>query len=353
MSPAEMTEPSLDINLVGTVLDDAYWLNRLICEGGMGTVYEGVHMRLRKRIAVKVMMSELAESTEALARFRREVEVTSQLAHPHVIALLDFGTTPAGHPYLVMEYLEGEDLEQRLTRVGRLSLPATVDVVRQVTSALALIHGKGIVHRDLKPANIFLLPIEGGDFAKVVDFGISKVRSANTKLTRAFTMMGTPECMAPEQAQARIDDVDHRSDQWALACVVWRMLSGQQPFASRNLNELLHQIVHDEPPSLTAIAPHVPPAVEAVLRRALAKQQSDRFATIAAFARALESAALTPAPSAPIEAPVRRTGASWLLAMVALVALAVGGTLVYRANAPAAQRLLHEWMPASSPHAPG
>ena len=125
------------------MLDEAYWLNRLIFEGGMGTVYEAIHMRLRKRVAVKVMVSELAETAEGLARFRREVEVTSQLSHPHVIQLLDFGTTPAGPPYLVMEYLDGEDLEHRLKRVGRLSLPAAVDVFRQVASALTVIHGKG------------------------------------------------------------------------------------------------------------------------------------------------------------------------------------------------------------------
>jgi serine/threonine protein kinase len=350
-----------DTGLVGTVLDEAYWLNRLIFEGGMGTVYEAVHMRLRKRVAVKVMVAELAESPEALARFRREVEVTSQLSHPHVIQLLDFGRTPAGHPYLVMEYLEGEDLEQRLSRVGRLPLSAAVDIVRQVASALAVIHAKGIVHRDLKPANVFLLPLESGqDFVKVVDFGISKVRSAKTKLTRAYTMVGTPECMSPEQATARVDDVDHRSDQWAMGCVVWRMITGKLPFRGKTLNELLHQIVHDEPVPLRELAPDVPAEVEAVLRRALAKRQDDRFPTMTAFSRALEAAAApapapTPAPrrvDARSETP-RRSAPGWLLAVVTVVTVAIGGTLVYRANAPAVHRLLHELVPNSDPAGPG
>jgi serine/threonine protein kinase len=374
-----MTTPqTLDTGLVGTVLDDAYFLNRLIFEGGMGTVYEAVHMRLRKRVAVKVMVSELAANPEGLARFRREVEVTSQLSHPHVIQLLDFGTTPAGQPYLVMEYLDGEDLEHRLGRVGRLSLAAAVDIVRQVASALAVIHAKGIVHRDLKPANVFLLPLEGSpDFVKVVDFGISKVKSAQTKLTRAYTMVGTPECMSPEQATARVDDVDHRSDQWAMGCVAWRMITGALPFSGRTLNELLQQIVHDDPRPMAELAPEVPAEVEAVLRRALAKKQDDRFPTITAFARALEAAALTapaaqptPAPVAPprpVATPARRTrsGAAtiedslprrsaptWILAVVTVVSMAVGGTLFYRANAPAVQRLLHDLLPGSGTQAP-
>ena len=179
---------------VGTILDDAYQLTRTIGEGGMGTVYEAVQLRLRKRVAVKVMVPELAQNPDALTRFRREVEITGQLEHPHVIQLLDHGTTDTGQPYLVMEYLQGEDLEQRLQRVGRLSLAATVDIVRPVASALAEIHAQGIVHRDLK-----------------------------------------------------VDPIDARSDQWALACLVWRMLVGRRPFSGTSLQEIVQQIAHEEP----------------------------------------------------------------------------------------------------------
>jgi serine/threonine-protein kinase len=346
-----------DNKLVGTALDEAYLLTRQIVEGGMGTVFEAIHLRLRKRVAVKVMVPELAANAEALARFRREVEVTSQLAHPHVIQLLDFGVAPTGQPYLVMEYLDGEDLSERLRRVGRMSLAETVDIIRQISSALAVIHGKGIVHRDLKPGNVFLLPRDGiGDFAKVVDFGISKVQTAATKLTRAFTMVGTPECMSPEQAAARVDDVDHRSDQWALACVAWQMLGGTMPFRGASLNELLERIVHEAPPPLAV--PGLPAAVEAVLRRALEKRQEDRFPTVSAFARAFEAAA-APGPVTQeaevvrhatqeaevlAEAPVARPrrAPSFLLAGVAMVSLAVGGALVYRANEPQLHRLLDQ-----------
>jgi eukaryotic-like serine/threonine-protein kinase len=334
-----------DTKLVGTALDEAYMLTRLIAEGGMGTVFEALHLRLRKRVAVKVMVPELAANAEALGRFRREVEVTSQLAHPHVIQLVDFGVAPTGQPYLVMEYLDGEDLARRLARVGRLALPAALDIIRQLSSALATIHGKGIVHRDLKPGNVFLLPREGiTDFVKVVDFGISKVASASTKLTRAFTMVGTPECMSPEQATARVDEVDHRSDQWALACVAWQMLSGVVPFRGTSLNDLLDRIVHEEPASLVAQVPDLPPAVEQVLRRALSKRQDDRFPTISAFARAFEAAAVPPvdAPVVVAEAAPRPRAPSFILAGVAMVSLAVGGALFYRANQPQLQRLLDD-----------
>jgi serine/threonine-protein kinase len=327
---------------VGATLDGAYQLTRLIFEGGMGTVYEAIQLHLHKRVAVKIMVPELAENPEALARFRREVEVTSQLSHPHVIQLLDFGATPTGQPYLVMEFLEGEDLEHRLRRVGRLPVAATADIVRQIASALTVIHAKGIVHRDLKAANVFLLTLDGiGDFAKVVDFGISKVRAARTQLTRDYTMLGTPEGMSPEQATARPDEVDHRSDQWALACLAWRMLSGALPFQGPSLKELLASIVHQEPAPLAASAPEVPPALEAVLRRALSKRKDDRFPTIAAFARAFEQAAAPPPPVVRAIEPVRRrSGVKWLVTLVLLAAAATGGALYYRGGGAAQLRSL-------------
>jgi len=285
---------------VGTVLEGAYRLTRLLGEGGMGAVYEALHLRLDKKVAVKVMARQLAASEEALARFRREVQVTSKLAHPHIVQVSDFGTAPAGEPFLVMEYLEGEDLSDRLNRVGRLPLAPTVAIVNQVASALSATHSKGIVHRDLKPENLFLLRVEGvTDFVKVVDFGISKVKASNEKLTRASVMMGTPAYMAPEQATGRVDDIDHRTDQWALACIAWELLSGEEPFTGKDTPTLLYNITHGEPPALKA--PDVPPDLEAVLRRALSKKQGDRFPTIAAFARAF-GAATTPRP-VPVTTP--------------------------------------------------
>ena len=187
--------------LVGETLGDAYRVIRLMGEGAMGGIFEARQLRLDKRVAIKVLARELAVNGEALLRFHREAEITSQLGHPHIINVFDFGTTDNGQPYLVMEYLEGEDLAYKLQRKGALSLTATVRITKQVASALAETHAKGIVHRDLKPANVFIVRVQGEDFAKVLDFGISKVRAASTALTNASTLMGTPMYMAPEQAK--------------------------------------------------------------------------------------------------------------------------------------------------------
>ena len=345
MTEAEQPNPSL----VGTVLQGAYQVTRVIGGGAMGTVYEALQTRLGKRVAVKVMARDLAANTEALARFRREIEVTAKLAHPNIIQISDFGTVPTGEPYLIMELLEGEDLEQRLERVGRLPLDRALHIVNQLASALAVTHAEGIVHRDLKPANVFLVKVPGdADFVKVVDFGISKVlKASTTKLTHAQMIVGTPEYMAPEQAAGKVDEIDHRSDQWSLACIVWRMVVGQQPFVGPDVNTILHQVMNGEPPPLPPqIAGVMPREVEAVLRRALSKRQQDRFPTITAFARALEAAAAThlpPAaptakPSAPARpqdkrpeaprAPARRSAGTWILVAVIGVALGVGAALL-------------------------
>jgi serine/threonine protein kinase len=279
---------------IGTIIDGAYRLTRLIAPGSMGTVFEAVQLRLHRPVAVKIMVPELTENAEALARFRREVKVTAQLHHPNVVQLLDHGTTASGQPYLVTEYLEGENLEQRLLRSPQLRVATLLPLLRQMASALAAIHANGIVHRDLKPANVLLMPMEGSpDFIKVIDFGISKVHASETKLTGAATMIGTPEYMSPEQAMGRVDEVDHRSDQWALACMVWRMLSGHPPFWGKQLNDLINRLIQDEPPSLIALAPHVCPEVEQVLRRSLSKRPSQRFPTVMAFLRAFKAAAVT------------------------------------------------------------
>jgi serine/threonine-protein kinase len=278
--------------LVGTVLGGSYKITRLIGQGGMGAVYEGVQLRLERRVAVKLMARELSANPEAIARFRREAEVTSQLGHPHIVQVFDFGEAPTGEPYLVMEFLEGEDLEKRIARVGKMSAPAASHIIRQVASALSATHAKGIVHRDLKPANVFLLSVEGEtDFVKVVDFGISKVRAAGTKLTAALAVMGTPNYMAPEQAAGRIDEIDHRTDQWALACIAYELLAGRPPFIGEDVASLLYQVIHQAPSPIASMNPGLPAAIEGVLQRALSKTQGARFQTMTEFSRAFEGAA--------------------------------------------------------------
>jgi serine/threonine-protein kinase len=298
-----MSAPESQGALVGAVLEGAYQITRLIGEGGMGAVYEAVQLRLNKRVAVKVMARELAADREALARFHREAQITSHLGHPHLVNVVDFGAAESGEPYLVMEYLDGEDLEHRIKRVGRLPVEAAVHVTRQMASALSAAHGQGIVHRDLKPANVFLLQVAGEqDFVKILDFGISKVKAAGTKLTRPRAVLGTPNYMSPEQATGMVDEIDHRTDQWAVGCIVWEMLSGRSPFVGEDVSTLLYQIIKLAPQPLGKRVPNLPPGVELVLRRALSKKVTDRYPSITDFARALEFAGLgrategTPAP---------------------------------------------------------
>jgi serine/threonine-protein kinase len=282
----------------GPILEGAYRVFRVIGEGGMGTVYEAQQLRLNKRVAIKVMSRELAANREALARFRREAEVTSSIGHPHIVHVTDFGTTPTGEPFMVMEFLDGEDLETRLRRVGRLPPAGVIHVVKQVASALTATHEQGIVHRDLKPANIYLLKVAGEvDFVKVVDFGISKVRAAITKLTQAQVVMGSPQYMSPEQAQGRVEEIDQRTDEWALACITWEMLSGRCPFTGEDVASLLYQVVHENPPPLATMIAGLRPEVDEVLRCALAKNRAARFASIGAFSRALETAVSGAIPS--------------------------------------------------------
>ena len=277
--------------LVGVVLDGSYRIETLLGEGGMGAVYRATQLRLDKPVAVKVMARELAANQEALERFRREARVTSGLGHPNIVQVFDFSATPTGEPFFVMEFLEGEDLDHRLRRVGRLPISDVVHVVKQVASALAATHAKGVVHRDLKPGNIYLLDIAGTkDFVKVLDFGISKVRTASTRLTRTSSVMGTPNYMSPEQARGQIEDIDERTDQWALACIAWECLSGQGPFVGENVPSILFQIVHEPPPSLLPKVAGLHPQVEEVLLRGLAKNKNDRFAKVDDFAAALEAA---------------------------------------------------------------
>ena len=295
--------PELRVDaLVGTVLEGAYRITRLIGEGGMGAVYEAVQLRLNKRVAVKLMARDLAANREALARFHREAEITSHLGHPHLVTVFDFGQAESGEPYLVMEYLEGEDLDQRLRRAGRMPIETVVHVVKQVASALGAAHDQGVVHRDLKPGNVFLLQIPGEpDFAKVLDFGISKMKAARTQLTNASAVMGTPNYMSPEQATGMVEDIDHHADQWALGCIAWQMLLGRGPFVADEVAAILYQIINLDPHPLAPRVPGLPPAAETVLRRALCKRPAERFASIREFSGAFEVATSgRPADATPV-----------------------------------------------------
>ncbi|HEY6476194.1 MAG TPA: serine/threonine-protein kinase [Polyangia bacterium] len=278
----------------GVVLGETYLLGRRISHGGMGEVFEATHARLPGRYAVKVLRPELLGNREAFGRFCREAEVMSELRHPNVVQIYDFNTTPDGRPYFVMELLEGRDLETRLMQEGPVPLPAAVRVVESVASALATAHAHGIVHRDLKPANIFLCTIDGqmDELVKVLDFGISKIRAAGTLLSTPTDMIGSPAYMSPEQARGAADEIDGRSDQFALGTIAYRMLTGWEPFQGDDIASLLYQVVHEAPPPLARYLPGWwdTRALQAVLDRALAKDPGRRWSGMMEMARAFEAA---------------------------------------------------------------
>ena len=282
--------PTLDLS--GAILEGAYRLVRLIGQGGMGVVYEAIQLRLNKRVAVKIMSRDHTANTVSLARFHREAEITSKLGHPHLVNVIDFGTAESGEPYLVMEILDGEDLEMRLQKVGHLPLEAVVRITRQAASALGAAHAQDVVHRDMKPANIFLLQVPGEqEFVKVLDFGISKMKAASARLTRATAVVGSPIYMSPEQTLGRVDDTDHRADQWALACIAWEMISGLPPFDGDDVSTLFHQINRVDPLPLVHHYSSLKPDVESVLRKGLSKSPAERYPSIRDFGYALETAA--------------------------------------------------------------
>jgi serine/threonine-protein kinase len=285
--------------LLGTTLRGTYRILRTLDQGGMGMVFEAEHVRLKRRLAVKVLAQHLSKDAHALARFNREAEIISQLQHPNVVQVTDFDTTEAGEPYLVMELLSGESLAARLERERCLPIGEAVRLAAQVSSGLAAAHAANIVHRDLKPANIFLTQFSGqGTLVKLLDFGISKRAGAGKGLTGEYDILGTPDYMAPEQALGKTAQVDHRGDQYALAVITYEMLAGRTPFAGSDVMDVLRQVISAEPPPIEQLAPHVPTEAGDVLRRALSKDPEQRFASIVDFAAALlrASGASVPPP---------------------------------------------------------
>jgi len=288
--------PSSELT-VGSIVAGTYKLTGLLGKGGMGAVWAADHERLPgKRVAIKVLHAEVAEDNESLVRFRREAEIASRLGHQNIVDVFDFNTLPDGAPYLVLEYLEGEALSTRLLR-GPMPFDEVCQFVRQIGSALDAAHAEGIIHRDLKPQNVFLCPRQSTGFAveeaKILDFGISKIRGSNTVKTQDHTMLGTPQYMAPEQATGNHDAVDGRTDVFAFAAMVYEMLSGQPAFGGQTIPEVVFKVVYESPRELRELVPTITPAASAAIHKALEKKSEDRFVDVSAFVLALTGSPIT------------------------------------------------------------
>ncbi|MBW2263793.1 MAG: serine/threonine protein kinase, partial [Deltaproteobacteria bacterium] len=329
------------MDLTGQRIADRYDVIRLLGEGGMGQVYEARHVALDKQVAIKFLFMELAEDEELLARFRREARITAALRHANIVEVMDFGVTDEGLPWLVMEYLAGESLQEILEREERLSIPAARKIMAQMLSGLAEAHAQSIIHRDLKPDNVYLDEIKGqGTVVKLLDFGISKItdrdEKENLQLTKTGVVMGTPNYMSPEHVMGSAD-LDVRADIYACGTILFEMLTGRRPFEGETHNEVVVRIMGDPIPDMTSLRSDIPQTLVDIVLKALAREREGRFSTAEEFSEALEvfdpdqpSVSLTslriPAvPGAPRRKPSwilpAIIGAAVLLSLVVIVAM--------------------------------
>jgi hypothetical protein len=295
---------------IGTVVGK-YVIVRLLGKGGMGAVYEARHAELSRRFAVKFLLPEFAAHREVLTRFENEARAAGALEHPNLVAVTDVGRTAEGAPYLVMEFLKGEDCSQLLRRLGPLPVMRAADIVLQACRGLAVAHDARIVHRDLKPENLFVAVAgDGSDQVKVLDFGIAQVRSPErSRITRTGTTFGTAHYMSPEQARAA-SDVDVRTDVWSLGVVLYELLGGKKPFEGEQFLHVIHQILTVDPPTLQSLRPGLPASLLSVVQRAMTKSVTERLPSVAALADALAPFAGRPSLATGVAADVDATRAT-------------------------------------------
>jgi serine/threonine-protein kinase len=275
---------------IGTILDDKYRIVRELGTGGMGAVYEGENVRIRRKVAIKLLHATVSSQSEAVMRFEREAEAAGRIGSDHICEVLDLGILADGTRYLVMEYLDGETLGARIKRAGRMGPLMIIPIMAQVLDALGAAHAAGIIHRDLKPDNIFILPIKNGvpDFVKILDFGVSKFAQSSDEMnmTRAGAVVGTPYYMSPEQARGT-SQIDARSDVYALGVLLYQATTGQVPFQAQTFNELLFKIVLEPAPPPQQYAPDLDPEFSAIIQKAMAREPPHRFQSCAEFKDAL------------------------------------------------------------------
>jgi serine/threonine protein kinase len=303
-SPPETVDP-----LISQLVADRYRVIRKLGEGGMGSVYLAEHVVIEKKFALKVLAPELARRADLVARFLQEARSASRIGHENVIDISDFGQSPDGLVYIAMEFLDGKDLGEIVRTKGAMEWKDARDIVLQICRALRAAHDKGIVHRDMKPENIFLVQREGQPhFVKILDFGIAKVMGLDPngpRLTRTGMIFGTPEYMAPEQAEGK--DTDHRADIYAVGCIMYHLITGQTPFVAESFMTMLtkHLMEDPVPPSQRRPDLVVTPEMDALVLKALEKDRDKRWQSMAEL---VEAVSVCPGPtSSTPKAPVGHT----------------------------------------------
>jgi serine/threonine-protein kinase len=287
------TPSSLESDYAGQTLGDRYELTSFLGRGGMGAVFMARHVVIGKRLAVKILDTARVSEERGFERLFREARMAAAIGHPNIIDVVDVGVSPGGDPYLVMEYLEGEDLSSFLLRRGPLSVAAACGILEPVLLALQAGHARGIVHRDLKPANVYLVRREdSAPTVKLIDFGIAKFLGPNErdKITLPGVLLGTPYYMPPEQASG-VEDVDSRADLYAAGVTFYEMVTGKVPFEGGNYNETLLMITRDEAPAPVSPVEELPGDVIDVVLRALRKDPAHRYQSATEFLQALQALA--------------------------------------------------------------
>ncbi|HEY3451628.1 MAG TPA: serine/threonine-protein kinase [Myxococcales bacterium] len=273
---------------VGDLLEGKWRIERELGAGGMGTVFSAHDVALDRKVAIKVLKSELCRDEEFVARFEREARATAKLEHPNVVPVHAVGRQQ-GRPFMVMKQLEGETLAWHLEKDGRLTQARTLELMRQICAGLGHLHANGCVHRDIKAGNIFIGPTGQ---ATLLDFGVLRDRSS-PGITAVGSIVGTPRYMSPEQARGALL-IDHKADIYALGVLLFECLTGKAPFESESAQTIIRMHAESAPPDVTSVKKDLPAALTPVLRKALAKKPEDRFASTDAFLGALESALIDP-----------------------------------------------------------
>jgi serine/threonine protein kinase len=281
-----------------------YRLTELLGRGGMGSVWAGIHTTLGTRVAVKFIDAEHVDSPEARHRFENEARAAAALRSKHVVEVYDHGVMADGRPFIVMEFLDGEPLDKRLDRFGRLPAKDTARIIGMVCRALSKAHAAGIVHRDLKPENVFLVwdDEDGADVAKVVDFGIAKFTDSamtSSSATRTGSVLGTPYYMSPEQARG-LRSVDYRSDLWSVGVIAFRCMTGRLPFEGEAVGDVLVKLCTAPLPMPSTYVPDLPPGFDAWLTRALGREPEARFQSASELGRSLAAVCGLSAPITPL-----------------------------------------------------
>jgi len=291
VNAAEQRPPSSD--WAGDIVGGRYRLESPIGRGGMATVWRAVHLDLNRPVAVKFLTIHGGHPEQVKDRFLREARIAAAVRHRNVVDITDFGTTPDGRPFMVMELLEGKSLAERMNEQPLFGVPDVIRIGARVLSGLGAVHDAGIVHRDLKPENVFLVRDADGVYAKLLDFGISRSVEADLESvvpSSDSVLAGTPQYMSPEQARG-IRDVDHRSDLWAVGVLLYEMLTGALPFDSEHVGDLIVKIMSEEPIPVQTLRPDLGEPLARVVHRALARDRAERFQTAREMRQSLLNAA--------------------------------------------------------------